>query len=408
VNVDSRLVHPVKDTLENEPGRLRSYSDTHAFTCEVCTWGELLVCSNAGRTGSSALDLPRASASAKDFLQTRPHNGFSLRCRGTSDRLLPPLPPETCTRALGSPLPDLADFRHQGETGGADVSRRPSSLRPDSLTVHFGDCSSLDDDAIEPLTPLSPARSFVPPSQATTRCSFEPRSRAPRPREGTWRRDDPRRLPSVRRSSSRTLCRSPCLPLARGETPSRDLAAGWVRRISRHFVRSAEPGAFQRRPADVHLERSPRLRAAAFSTRCEAGRMHASCFSGPRLRYRFLQHVMTRGHACEPSILFVREAVDPLSARATRPFGREAEEPCRLATSSAHFSRSAPHLSVRDRIVQFVGRRMGRRGSRLPRTKRAFASFVIGLRQHGPSPPSEGHVRRIGVPIRGERVFPSS
>jgi len=138
VNVDSRLAHPVKDTLENEPGRLPSYSDTHAFTCEVCTWGALLVCSKAGRTGSSALDLPRASASAKDFLQTRRHNGFSLRYRGTSDRLLPPLPPETCTRALGSPLPDLGDFRHRGETGGADVSRRPSSLRPDSLTVHSG------------------------------------------------------------------------------------------------------------------------------------------------------------------------------------------------------------------------------------------------------------------------------
>lgn len=95
-------------------------------------------------------ELSPASAGSKDSLQTRPHNGFSLRCRDTSDRLLPPLPPETCTRALGSPPPNPTDLRRQGEAGGADASRRPSSLRPDGAPYDSGNFSFLDDDPIEP------------------------------------------------------------------------------------------------------------------------------------------------------------------------------------------------------------------------------------------------------------------
>lgn len=133
----------------------------------------------------------------------------------------------TCTRALGSPFPDPIDLRRRGETGGADASRRPSSLRPDS-SQQPEEFSSLDANTIKPLTPLSPARSFVPPFQATTRCSFEPRPRAPYPREGIRGRDDPRCLPSVGRSSYRTFAQSPRPSPARERPHHVKLAAGWV------------------------------------------------------------------------------------------------------------------------------------------------------------------------------------
>jgi len=42
----------------------------------------------------------------------------------------------------------------------------------------------VDADAIEPLTPLSPARSFAPSSQTIARCSFRSRPRAPDPVKG--------------------------------------------------------------------------------------------------------------------------------------------------------------------------------------------------------------------------------
>jgi len=68
------------------------------------------------RTGSPALHPPRASASTKDFLQARSRNGFSLHYRDTSDRLLPPLPPDDLhPRSRFSASIDPIDSRRQVE-----------------------------------------------------------------------------------------------------------------------------------------------------------------------------------------------------------------------------------------------------------------------------------------------------
>jgi len=123
------------------------------------------------------------------------------------------------------------------------------------------------------------------------------------------RRDDPRRLRSVGRSSYRTLCRSP-RPLPAGRRPHHmnfQLGGSDV-----SVVISLEAPC----PMSCDTLRGCSPRAEPPPTRCcvparLSEQVHSPSFSGPRLRYRFLQHVMTRGHVCKLTILFVCEAVDP-------------------------------------------------------------------------------------------------
>ena len=104
---------------------------------------------------------------------------------------------------------------------------------------------------------------------------------------------------------------------------------------------------------------------------------------------------MTRGHACELTILFVREAVDPCPHCLCSSFEDEAEEPCRLATSSARFARSAPPLSERDHRV-LVDRQWGEEG----------AVLVTERGSMGRDPRVKDTRAGIGDPMRGGANVP--
>jgi len=92
-----------------------------------------------------------------------------------------------------------------------------------------------------------------------------------------------------------------------------------------------------------------------------------SRFSEPRLSYRSLQHVLTRGHACGPSILFLREAVAPVRSAVsyehfrTRPRARRAMPSDSLPRTSLRRPRRALRSGSRARSRTICWREDGAR-----------------------------------------------
>jgi len=215
-------MHPVKDTRVNESRRLLSCSDTRVCTRVVCTRCVLLVRKRVHGAPFRLLPVVRERQPASDFLQARHPRGFSRVCRDTSDRLLPPKPPDDLhprSRFSISTPKFLGSVRNE-ELTFHDVQARFGSITTVRRGVVHPVCSfDFDDDRMEASdTPVARPLLRAALSGDLTRCSNGPRPRAPYPREEIRRRDDPRCLPSVGRSGFRTFRRSrwPCEPPPRG------------------------------------------------------------------------------------------------------------------------------------------------------------------------------------------------
>lgn len=240
---------------------------------------------------------------------------------------------------------------HDGHLASAGSSTvRRGALRS------VGDFPWFDVDATQSSGSSVARRSFAPVplfmgEPDLTRCSNEPRPRAPHPREGMRRRDDPRRLPSVTRSSSRASFAFPRAPPA-GRAPHH-VTRCWVGAMRPSRVVRSAGACLATRPGCPPRTLAPACAALLFPS-CEGRTLRASL--GRDFVNRSLQHDAAREHAYELSILSGCAA--PLSecggrARGMSPsrFARRlapAEEPCRLSTSLARVSRCAspPYGSV--------------------------------------------------------------
>jgi len=189
-----------------------------------------------------ALSPSRESVSAHEAsIRLDPESVFRSRAAVAFDRLLPPTTCPTPTRVRGSRSclsPCGAVTRR-----GADVSRRPGSLRPDRRLLGRVLASASAFRAVArrscrlqktlnrswPLTPLSLRRDAAPPSQTIYGalhpfgCSSKPRLRVlPRPVKGADDRSNPRCLPSVAPFELSNVATIPCAHFRKrsGETVS--------------------------------------------------------------------------------------------------------------------------------------------------------------------------------------------
>jgi hypothetical protein len=150
---------------------------------EICLSCELLVRIEAWRTVSPCLHPARLSERLRDFLQARYGIGFSIPYRGC-------VRPTSATYCLSNRQPafsvlvSCSGLRHS-RNEEPDVSRRPSSLRPDrrfSMGVIAPELTFLHVSRKRntfrswPLTPLSPLR------VSRAALSDDPRDTTPRPR----------------------------------------------------------------------------------------------------------------------------------------------------------------------------------------------------------------------------------
>lgn len=115
---------------------------------------------------------------------------------------------------------------HDGHLASAGSSTvRRGALRSVGVFPWFdADVTQSSDSSVA--RPILRAGARLQGDPDLTRCSNEPRPRAPYPREGMRRRDDPRRLPSVTRSSYRASFAFPCAPPAGGAP--HHVTSSWV------------------------------------------------------------------------------------------------------------------------------------------------------------------------------------
>lgn len=152
--------------LDDDPGRLPSCSDTHAFTCEVCIRRELLVCSGTWRTFSSAASFRLRQQVRKTLFRLGLTTVF--RCAAEIR------PTDFCHHFHLRPAPALSVLRLRIPPTCVDrekleeltlhgVQARFGRMAHRTIRGTFHSSTTIPSSH---LTPLSPARSFAPPSQA--------------------------------------------------------------------------------------------------------------------------------------------------------------------------------------------------------------------------------------------------